>query len=72
MYPRHRRHRVIEVVIVGGGITGCATAYAFAAAGVSVALVEAGAIGQAGTGGEPRSADAGARDGLPATGGALR
>ena len=49
-YPRHRRHRVIEVVIVGGGITGCATAYAFAAAGVPVALVEAAEIGQAGTG----------------------
>lgn len=29
-----------EVVIVGGGLTGCATAYAFAAAGVRTVLIE--------------------------------
>ena len=32
-YPRHRGHLDPAVVIVGGGLTGCATAYAFAAAG---------------------------------------
>jgi glycine/D-amino acid oxidase-like deaminating enzyme len=35
----------VDVVIIGGGLTGCATAYAFAAAGVKVALLEAGRLG---------------------------
>jgi glycine/D-amino acid oxidase-like deaminating enzyme len=38
------------VVIVGGGLTGCTTAYAFAAAGVKVALVEAAQIGRGSSG----------------------
>src|SRR4029077_7161101 len=37
-------------VIAGGGLTGCATAYAFAAAGVKVMLVEAEQIGRGNTG----------------------
>jgi glycine/D-amino acid oxidase-like deaminating enzyme len=37
-------------VIVGGGLTGCATAYAFAAAGVRVLLLEADRIGQGSSG----------------------
>ena len=36
----------MDVVVIGGGLTGCATAYAFAAAGIKVALFEAGRIGQ--------------------------
>ena len=35
--------------MVGGGLTGCATAYGLAAAGVKVALVESGLIGRNGT-----------------------
>jgi glycine/D-amino acid oxidase-like deaminating enzyme len=38
------------VVIVGGGLTGCATAYAMAAAEVKVVLIEADQIGRGGTG----------------------
>jgi glycine/D-amino acid oxidase-like deaminating enzyme len=38
------------VAIIGGGLTGCATAYAFAAAGVDVVLVDAGRLGRGGTG----------------------
>jgi glycine/D-amino acid oxidase-like deaminating enzyme len=38
-----------SAVIVGGGLTGCATAYAFAAAGVKVVLVEANQIGHGAT-----------------------
>ena len=48
-YPRHRGTTatgVVEVVIVGGGLTGCATAYAFAAAGAKVVVLEAGQIGR--------------------------
>ena len=41
--PRQRGPLKIDVVIIGGGLTGCATAYAFAAAGVKVVLLEAGA-----------------------------
>jgi glycine/D-amino acid oxidase-like deaminating enzyme len=41
-----------DVVIVGGGMTGCTTAYAFAAAGIKVVLLEADRIarGRAGMG----------------------
>ena len=48
-YPRHRGTgavEVVDVVIVGGGLTGCATAYAFASAGAKVMLLEAEQIGR--------------------------
>ncbi len=48
-YPRHRGLLEIEVAVIGGGFTGCAIAHAFAAAGVEVALFEAGRIGHGGT-----------------------
>jgi glycine/D-amino acid oxidase-like deaminating enzyme len=38
-----------DVVVVGGGLTGCATAYAFATVGVKVVLLEAAQIGRGGT-----------------------
>jgi len=40
----------LDIAIVGGGLTGCAVAYAFAAAGYATALFEAGRIGRAATG----------------------
>jgi glycine/D-amino acid oxidase-like deaminating enzyme len=49
-YPPHRGHLETDVIIVGGGLTGCATAYAFAAAGVRVALVEVNQLGRGGSG----------------------
>jgi glycine/D-amino acid oxidase-like deaminating enzyme len=49
-YPRQRGAIAADVAIVGGGLTGCATAYAFAAAGVKVALVEAEQIGRGSSG----------------------
>ena len=48
-YPRLRGALDVEVAILGGGLTGCSTAYVFAAAGVRVALVEANRIGQGGS-----------------------
>jgi glycine/D-amino acid oxidase-like deaminating enzyme len=48
-YPRHRGSDPAPVVIVGGGLTGCATAYAFAAAGVKTTLLEGGQIGRGNT-----------------------
>jgi glycine/D-amino acid oxidase-like deaminating enzyme len=48
-YPRQRNKTETAVAVVGGGLTGCATAYAFAAAGVKVALVEAVQIGRGAT-----------------------
>ena len=48
--PRQRGPMKSDVVIVGGGLTGCATAYAFAVAGVKVVLVEAGQIGRGSSG----------------------
>ena len=49
-HPRHRGDIETAAVIVGGGLTGCATAYAFAAAGIKVALLEADQIGRGSTG----------------------
>ncbi len=49
-YPRQRGHLDTDVAIVGGGLTGCATAYALGAAGVNVVLIEADQIGRGGTG----------------------
>jgi glycine/D-amino acid oxidase-like deaminating enzyme len=49
-YPRQRGAQQMPVVIVGGGLTGCATAYAFAAAGIRVVLLEADRIGRGSTG----------------------
>ena len=48
-YPRQRGPLTTDVVVVGGGLTGCATAYALAASGARVALVEAARVGQGNT-----------------------
>lgn len=48
-YPRQRGPLTTDVAIVGGGLAGCASAYAFAAAGVDVALFEAERIGTGST-----------------------
>jgi glycine/D-amino acid oxidase-like deaminating enzyme len=44
-YPRQRGEIETQVAIVGGGLTGCACAEAFAAAGVRVVLLEAERVG---------------------------
>lgn len=49
-FPKQRGSLRTDVVIVGGGLCGCMTAYAFAAAGVRVALVEAGQVGRGSSG----------------------
>ena len=41
----------VDIVIVGGGLTGCASAYAFAAAGYSVVLLEAARVASGATAG---------------------
>ena len=46
-FPRLRGEQTADVVIMGGGLTGCATAYACAAAGMRPVLIEADRIGQA-------------------------
>jgi glycine/D-amino acid oxidase-like deaminating enzyme len=48
-FPRFRKPTTTDVVIIGGGLTGCATAYAFAAAGINVILLEADRIGRGAT-----------------------
>ena len=48
-YPRFRKPATVDAVIIGGGLTGCAAAYAFAAAGINVILLEADRIGRGGT-----------------------
>jgi glycine/D-amino acid oxidase-like deaminating enzyme len=52
-YPRFQGTQAYSAVIVGGGLAGAMTAYAFAAAGVKVALLEAGRIGLHGGGRAP-------------------
>lgn len=49
-YPKYRGQAETDVVILGGGLTGCATAYAMAAAGLKVVLVEADRIGRGASG----------------------
>jgi glycine/D-amino acid oxidase-like deaminating enzyme len=48
-HPRFRGDIEAPVVIVGGGLTGTATAYVFAAAGIGAVLLEAETLGLAGT-----------------------
>jgi glycine/D-amino acid oxidase-like deaminating enzyme len=48
-YSRHRGDLRLPVAIVGGGLTGCACAAAFTAAGVKVILLEADRIGAGAT-----------------------
>jgi glycine/D-amino acid oxidase-like deaminating enzyme len=50
-FPRLRGPLDTSVVIVGGGLTGCACAWSFAAAGIKVVLLEADAIGVGATAG---------------------
>jgi glycine/D-amino acid oxidase-like deaminating enzyme len=49
-YPAHRGPIKVDAAIVGGGLTGCLTAYAFAAAGIKVALFEADVLGRGASG----------------------
>jgi len=49
-YPKHKGAQSTDVVVIGGGLTGCTTAYAFAAAGAKVVLLEAEQIGRGNTG----------------------
>jgi glycine/D-amino acid oxidase-like deaminating enzyme len=49
-YPVLARTLDVQAAIIGGGLTGAATAYACAAAGVRVALLEAGRIGHGASG----------------------
>jgi len=44
-YPRFRGELETDVIVVGGGLTGCACASSFAAAGVGVVVLEADRIG---------------------------
>jgi glycine/D-amino acid oxidase-like deaminating enzyme len=48
-HPRQKGAQQADVVVIGGGLTGCATAYALAAAGVKVILLEAEQIGRGNT-----------------------
>src|SRR3954471_24101503 len=49
-YPRLTDDLDIDIAIVGGGLTGCATAQGFAAAGLKVALFEGDRIGRGSSG----------------------
>ena len=53
VYPRFRGEIETDVVIVGGGLTGCACAASFASAGRSVVLLEADRIGAGSTASSP-------------------
>ena len=48
-YPKQRGALQADAVIIGGGLTGCLTAYAFAAAGIEPVLLEADRIGRGAT-----------------------
>lgn len=48
-YPRFRGDRTADVVVIGAGITGCAVAYACAAAGLDTLVLEADRVGRGAT-----------------------
>jgi glycine/D-amino acid oxidase-like deaminating enzyme len=48
-YPSCRGASTVDVVVVGGGLTGCATAYALAASGVPTMLLEGQRVGRGST-----------------------
>jgi glycine/D-amino acid oxidase-like deaminating enzyme len=48
-YPRQRGPLETDVVIIGGGLTGCASAYALAGAGLNAILLESDHIGRGAT-----------------------
>lgn len=48
-YPIYRGQHEFDVVVIGGGLTGCTAAYVFANAGLSVALVEANRLASGST-----------------------
>ena len=48
-HPRLRGELDTDVVVVGGGLTGCACAASFAAAGIKVVVLEADRVGAAST-----------------------
>jgi glycine/D-amino acid oxidase-like deaminating enzyme len=52
-YPRFRGDLDTDVVIIGGGLTGCASAWSFAMAGVKTILLEAEAIAGSATAQSP-------------------
>ena len=52
-YPRFRGELTTDVVIVGGGLTGCTTAQACASAGLNVVLLERDRVGQGSSGRSP-------------------
>ena len=49
-FPKLRGALQTDVAIVGGGLTGSVTAYAFAAAGIKVVVVDAGQLGRGSSG----------------------
>lgn len=49
-FPRLRGEHTCDVVIVGGGLTGCATAYACAMAGLKPLIIDADRVGQGSSG----------------------
>jgi gamma-glutamylputrescine oxidase len=49
-YPRFRGSLATDVIVIGGGLVGCAVAQSLAAAGRKIVLVEAGRIGEGATG----------------------
>lgn len=52
-YPTFRGTTDTSVVVVGGGLTGCACAYAFASAGIKIVLLDADRLGAGATAGSP-------------------
>jgi glycine/D-amino acid oxidase-like deaminating enzyme len=49
-YPKLRGEQAVDVVVIGGGLTGCVTAHACVAAGLRTVLLEADRLGQSSSG----------------------
>src|SRR5258708_37050103 len=53
-FPKHKGAQTTDVVVIGGGLTGCATAYAFAVAGEKGMPLEAEEGGRGDSGSSAR------------------
>jgi len=49
-FPKHKGAQTADVVVIGGGLTGCISAHAFVAAGARVVLLDAAQIGRGNSG----------------------
>src|SRR3954471_12823712 len=52
-YPKFKGKHTADAVVIGGGLTGCTTAYVLARAGLKVMVLQANGLAEGATAGSP-------------------